>query len=77
MSASRARKSSRSAGPYSNCVLNVGVLDDRVWHTNGQYVFDQDAVGQDLSDVSVAGTRQRATRRFQLNRNDTMTVLTK
>ena len=59
--------------PISNCVLNVGVLDDRMRHTNCQYVFDQDAVGQDLSDVSVAGTQQRATRRFQLNRNDIMT----
>ena len=59
--------------PISNCVLNVGVLDDRMRHTNGQYVFHQGAVGQDLSDVSVARTRQRATRRLQLNRNDTMT----
>ena len=59
--------------PICNWPLSVGVLDDRVWHTNGQYVFDQDAVGQDLSDVSVAGTRQRATRRLQLNWNDTMT----
>jgi hypothetical protein len=55
-----------------NCVRNVGVFDDRVRHTNAQYVFDQDAVGQELGDVSVAGTRQRATRGFQLNRNDTM-----
>lgn len=61
--------------PICNCVLSVGVLDDRVWHTNGQYVFDQDAVGQDLSDVSVAGTRHRASRRLQLNRNDTMTCV--
>jgi hypothetical protein len=42
--------------PICNCVPSVGILDDRVRHTNGQYVFDQDAVGQDLSDVSVAGT---------------------
>jgi hypothetical protein len=54
-----------------NCVLSVGVIDDRVRHTNAEYVFDQDAVGQDLSDVSVAWTRERATRGFQLNRNDT------
>jgi hypothetical protein len=59
--------------PICNCVPSVGILDDRVRHTNGQYVFDQDAVGQGLSDVSVAGTRQRATRGFQFNRNDTMT----
>ena len=61
--------------PICNCVLTVGVLDDRVRHTHGQYVFDQDAVGQDLSDVSVSGTRPRATRGFELNRNDTMTVV--
>jgi hypothetical protein len=42
--------------PICNCVLNVGVLDDRMRHMNGQYVFHQGAVGQDLSDVSVAGT---------------------
>ena len=59
--------------PICNCVLSVGVLDNRVRHTNGQCVFDQDAVGQDLSDVSVAGTRQRATRRLQLDGNDSMT----
>jgi hypothetical protein len=23
-----------------NCVLSVGVLDDRVRHMNGQYIFD-------------------------------------
>jgi hypothetical protein len=56
-----------------NCVLSVGIFDDRVRHTNCQYVFDQDAVGQELSDISFAGTRHRATGGFQLNRNDTMT----
>jgi hypothetical protein len=59
--------------PICNCVLSIGVLDHRVRDTKGQHVFDEDAVGQYLSDVSVAGTRQRATRGFQLNRNDTMT----
>ena len=55
--------------------LPVGrrVLDDSVWDTNSQYVFDQDAVGQDLSDVSVAGTGVRAPSGFQLDGNDTMT----
>jgi hypothetical protein len=56
-----------------NCALGVGVLDDSVWDTNSQYVFDQDAVGQDLSDVSIAGTGSRAPSGFQLNGNDTMT----
>jgi hypothetical protein len=59
--------------PICNCVLSIGVLDYRVRDTMGQHVFDEDAVGQYLSDVSVAGTRLRATRGFQLNRNDTMT----
>ena len=56
-----------------NCPLGVGVLDDPVWDTNSQYVFDQDAVGQDLSDVAVAGTGPRAPSGFQLDGNDTMT----
>ena len=56
-----------------NCALGVGVLDDPVWNTNSQYVFDQDAVGQDLSDVAVAGTGPRAPSGFQLDGNDTMT----
>ena len=56
-----------------NCALGVGVLDDSVWDTNSQYVFDQDAVGQDLSDVAVAGTGPRAPSGFQLDGNDTMT----
>jgi hypothetical protein len=59
--------------PICNCVLSVGVLDDRVWHTNGQYFFDQDAVGKDLSDVSVAGTGLRATSGFELDRDNTIT----
>ena len=59
--------------PIRNCVLTVGVLDDGMRHTDGEYVFDQDAVGQDLSDISVAGARLGATRGFELNRNDTMT----
>jgi hypothetical protein len=42
--------------PICNCVLSIGVLDDRVRHPNGKYVFDQDAVGQDLSNISVAWT---------------------
>ncbi len=56
-----------------NRPLSVGVLDDPVWDTNSQYVFDQDAVGQDLSDVAVAGTGPRAPSGFQLDGNDTMT----
>jgi hypothetical protein len=56
-----------------NYPLRIGVLDDPVWNTNSQYVFDQDAVGQDLSDVAVAGTGPRAPSGFQLDGNDTMT----
>ena len=56
-----------------NRPLSVGVLDDSVWDTNSQYIFDQDAVGQDLSDVSVAVTGPRAPSGFQLDGNDTMT----
>ena len=56
--------------PVCNRPLNVGVLDNRVWNTNGHYVFNQDAVGQDLSDVAVSGAGPRAAGGFQLNRND-------
>ena len=58
--------------PVGNCPLRVSVLDDSVWDTNCQYVFDQDAVGQNLGDVSVAGTRPRTAGGFQLDRDDAM-----
>ena len=63
--------------PICNCVPSVGILDDRVRHTNGQYVFNQHAVGQDLSDVSVAGTRPRATGGFSSTGTTPSPVLTK
>jgi hypothetical protein len=63
--------------PICNCVPSVGVLDDRVWHTNGQYVFDQDAVGQDLSDVSVAGPDRGQRADFSSTGTTPSPVLTK
>ena len=59
--------------PVGNCTLNVGVLNNSVGDPNGQDIFDQEAVGEDLSDVSVAGARPRAWCGFQLNGNNTVT----
>ena len=59
--------------PVGNYALNVGVLNNSVRDPSGQDIFDQDAVGQDLSDVAVAGTGPRAPSGFQLDGNDTMT----
>lgn len=59
--------------PVGNCALNVGVLNNSVGDPSGQDIFDQDAVGQDLSDIPVAGTRPRAGGGFQLNGNNTVT----
>jgi hypothetical protein len=59
--------------PVCDGVLTVGVLDDRVWYTNGEYVFNEGAVGKGLSDIPVAGTGLRPTSGFQLNGNYTMT----
>ena len=56
--------------PVFNGPLNVGVLDNCVWNTNGHYVFNQDAVRQDLSDVAVSGAGLRAAGGFQIYRND-------
>ena len=59
--------------PVGNCALNVGILNNSIGDPNGQDIFDQDAVGQDLSDVSVAGARPRAAGGFELNGNNAVT----
>jgi len=59
--------------PVGNPALNVGILNNSVGDPNGEDIFDQDAVGQNLSYVSVAGARPRAGGGFQLNGNNTMT----
>ena len=59
--------------PVGNCALNVGVLNNSVGDPNGQDIIDQNAVGENLSDVSVAGARPGAWRGFQLNGNNTVT----
>jgi hypothetical protein len=56
--------------PVCNGPLNVGVLDNRVWNANGHYVFNQDAVGQDLSDVAVSGAGLWAAGGFELDRDN-------